>query len=106
MESSVSGKRLLLFLGGPALLLVALALPCFGPLNARFAFGILFWMVWWWVTTVVDINRLLKQFEMMQKLTQQMTNMTKRRKGKKGGMGGLAGLGSLFGGGGGNPFGF
>ena len=57
-------------------------------------------------TTVVDINRLLKQFEMMQKLTQQMTNMTKRRKGKKGGMGGLAGLGSLFGGGGGNPFGF
>ena len=57
-------------------------------------------------TTVVDINRLLKQFEMMQKLTQQMTNMTKRRKGKKGGMGGFAGLGSLFGGGGGNPFGF
>ena len=57
-------------------------------------------------TTVVDINRLLKQFEMMQKLTQQMTNMTKRRKGKKGGMGGLAGLGNLFGGGGGNPFGF
>ena len=56
MESSVSGKRLLLFLGGPALLLVALALPCFGPLNARFAFGILFWMVWWWVTTVVDIK--------------------------------------------------
>ena len=56
-------------------------------------------------TTVVDINRLLKQFEMMQKLTQQMTNMTKRRKGKKGGMGGLAGLGNLFGGGGGNPFG-
>ena len=57
-------------------------------------------------TTVVDINRLLKQFEMMQKLTQQMTNITKRRKGKKGGMGGLAGLGNLFGGGGGNPFGF
>ena len=56
-------------------------------------------------TTVVDINRLLKQFKMMQKLTQQMTNMTKRRKGKKGGMGGLAGLGNLFGGGGGNPFG-
>ncbi len=56
MKSSVSGKWLLLFLGGPALLLVALALPCFGPLNARFAFGILFWMVWWWVTTVVDIK--------------------------------------------------
>lgn len=54
MKSSVSGKWLLLFLGGPALLLVAL--PCFGPLNARFAFGILFWMVWWWVTTVVDIK--------------------------------------------------
>ena len=34
-------------------------------------------------TTVVEINRLLKQFEMMQKLTQQMTNMTKRRKGKE-----------------------
>lgn len=56
MNSSVSGKWLLLFFGGPALLLVALALPCFGPLNARFAFGILFWMVWWWVTTVVDIK--------------------------------------------------
>ena len=57
-------------------------------------------------TTVVDINRLLKQFEMMQNLTKQMTNMGKRRRGKKGGLGGLAGLGNLFGGGGGNPFGF
>ena len=59
------------------------------------------------ISSVVEINRLLKQFEMMQKLTQQMTNMTKRRKGKKGGMGGLGGLANLFGGGGGgNPFGF
>ena len=57
-------------------------------------------------TTVVDINRLLKQHEMMQKLTQQMTGMAKRRKGKKGGMAGMGGLGGLFGGKGGNPFGF
>ena len=58
-------------------------------------------------TTVVDINRLLKQFEMMQKLTQQLTGMTKRRKGKKGkgGLAGLGGLGGLFGGGN-KPLGF
>ena len=58
-------------------------------------------------TTVVDINRLLKQFEMMQKLTQQLTGLTKRRKGKKGkgGIPGLGGLGGLFGGGN-KPFGF
>ena len=58
-------------------------------------------------TTVVDINRLLKQFEMMQKLTQQLTGMGKRRKGKKG-KGGIPGLGSLGGlfGGGKNPLGF
>ena len=58
-------------------------------------------------TTVVDINRLLKQFEMMQKLTQQLTGLTKRRKGKKGkgAIPGLGGLGGLFGGGN-KPFGF
>ena len=47
-------------------------------------------------TSVVDINRLLKQYDMMQNLTKQLTNAGKRRKGKKGGMAGLAGL---FGGG-------
>ena len=54
----------------------------------------------------MDINRLLKQFEMMQKLTQQLTGMTKRRKGKKGkgGLAGLGNLGGLFGGK--NPLGF
>lgn len=49
-------RRALLILSGPALLLLALCLPCFGPLNARFGFGILFWMVWWWITTAVDIK--------------------------------------------------
>lgn len=55
-ESSSSLRRVLLILGGPALLIAAVCLPCFGPINARFGFGILFWMVWWWITTAVDIK--------------------------------------------------
>ena len=50
-------------------------------------------------TSVVEINRLLKQYDMMQNLTKQLTSMGKRRKGKKG-LGGMGNLGSLFGGGG------
>ena len=55
-DSPSAARRVLLILSGPALLLLALCLPCFGPLNARFGFGILFWMVWWWITTAVDIK--------------------------------------------------
>ena len=56
MSESSSSSRLLYLLGGPALLLLALALPIFGPIESRFGFGILFWMVWWWITCVVDIK--------------------------------------------------
>lgn len=45
---------------------------------------------------IEDVNRLLKQFEMMQKMTKQLTGMAKR--GKRGGMMGLGGLGGLGGG--------
>lgn len=55
-HTNASTRRILLILSGPALLLLALCLPCFGPFNARFGFGILFWMVWWWITTAVDIK--------------------------------------------------
>lgn len=55
-ESASSIRRAILILSGPALLLAALCMPCFGPINARFGFGILFWMVWWWITPVVDIK--------------------------------------------------
>jgi sodium-dependent dicarboxylate transporter 2/3/5 len=41
---------------GPVLFLVALALPFLGPIQARVGFGILFWMVYWWVTVAVDIK--------------------------------------------------
>ena len=56
-------------------------------------------------TSVVEINKLLKQFELMQTLTKQLAGNSKamKRMGKKG-MGGLAGM---FGGGGrGRPYGF
>lgn len=49
-------KDWLLIALGPALLLLCVSLPVFGPLNARFGFGILFWMVCWWITAVVDIK--------------------------------------------------
>jgi sodium-dependent dicarboxylate transporter 2/3/5 len=41
---------------GPVLFLLALALPFLGPPQARIGFGILFWMVYWWVTVAVDIK--------------------------------------------------
>lgn len=56
MSESSSSSRLLYLLGGPALLLLALALPIFGSIESRFGFGILFWMVFWWITCVVDIK--------------------------------------------------
>ena len=56
MSESSSSSRLLYLLGGPALLLLALAMPIFGPIESRFGFGILFWMVFWWITCVVDIK--------------------------------------------------
>ena len=31
-------------------------MPLFGPVEARFGFGILFWMVWWWISAIVDIK--------------------------------------------------
>ena len=46
-------------------------------------------------TQVVDVNRLLKQFELMQTLTRQMSSgkgMFGKMRGKKGGFGGLGGL--------------
>lgn len=51
-----TAKEWISILIGPALLLLAVNMPVFGPLQARFGFGILFWMVWWWVTAVVDIK--------------------------------------------------
>ena len=56
MSSSISGKKIFLFLLGPLLLGITLMMPMFGDINARFGFGILFWMIAWWVTTVVDIK--------------------------------------------------
>ena len=57
-------------------------------------------------TSVVEINKLLKQFELMQQLVRQMSGNSKAmRRMKRGGRGGLGGLGNLFGGGG-RPYGF
>lgn len=43
-------------LAGPAIFFLVLTLPFFGPVEARIGFGILFWMVVWWVTLAVDIK--------------------------------------------------
>lgn len=57
-------------------------------------------------TSVVEINKLLKQFELMQQLVRQMSGNSKAMKRmKRGGRGGFGGLGNLFGGGG-RPYGF
>ena len=55
-------------------------------------------------TSVVEINKLLKQFELMQTLTKQLAGNRKamKRMGKKS----MGGLGGLFGGGCGRPYGF
>ena len=61
-------------------------------------------------TSVVEINKLLKQFELMQQLVRQMSGnskaMKRMKRGGRGGRGGFGGLGNLFGGGGGRPYGF
>ena len=58
-------------------------------------------------TQVSDVNKLLKQFELMQQLVRQMSGNSKAMKRmKRGGRGGFGGLGNLFGGGGGRPYGF
>lgn len=44
---------------------------------------------------VEEVNKLLKQFEMMQKMTKQLTGLQKKAKKRKGGFGGLGGLGGL-----------
>jgi solute carrier family 13 (sodium-dependent dicarboxylate transporter), member 2/3/5 len=41
---------------GPAIFLSVQFLSFFGPQEARMGFGILFWMVYWWVTVAVDIK--------------------------------------------------
>ncbi|HZT62675.1 MAG TPA: hypothetical protein VFA36_06035, partial [Burkholderiales bacterium] len=43
-EFSEGYMRWVHVLAGPALFFVSLALPFLGPINARFGFGILFWM--------------------------------------------------------------
>ena len=56
---------------------------------------------------MVEINKLLKQFELMQQLVRQMSGNSKAMKRmKRGGRGGFGGLGNLVGGGGGRPYGF
>lgn len=41
---------------GPALFFLALAIPAFGPLQARVGFGILFWLAYYWVSGAVPIR--------------------------------------------------
>ncbi|HAG07770.1 MAG: Citrate transporter [Clostridia bacterium 62_21] len=48
--------KLVKILVGPLLFLATLVIPFFGPVEARIGFGILFWMVYWWVTVAVDIK--------------------------------------------------
>ena len=49
-------SKLLKILAGPVIFIVTLLLPFFGPVEARIGFGIMFWMVTWWVTVAVDIK--------------------------------------------------
>ncbi len=51
-----TAKQIAYILLGPLLLCLALLLPDLGSINTRFGFGILFWMVSWWVTGAVDIK--------------------------------------------------
>ena len=41
---------------GPIIFAIVMMLPIFGPQQAQIGFGILFWMVYWWVTVAVDIK--------------------------------------------------
>lgn len=51
-----NGRNWLHIILGPAIFLAVQFMPFFGPPNARMGFGILFWMVYWWVTVAVDIK--------------------------------------------------
>lgn len=55
-ETDVQTIKPLYILLGPLIFLATLYIPIFGPLEARIGFGILFWMVFWWVTVAVDIK--------------------------------------------------
>jgi solute carrier family 13 (sodium-dependent dicarboxylate transporter), member 2/3/5 len=55
-SQSGNGRKWLHIVLGPAIFLAVQFLPMFGPENARVGFGILFWMVYWWVTVAVDIK--------------------------------------------------
>lgn len=56
IENNSNKKRIFHQIMGPILLLAALAASPLGSLDARIGFGILFWMVYWWVTVAVDIK--------------------------------------------------
>lgn len=49
-------SRFLHLIIGPIFFIVTQMIPFFGPENARIGFGIMFWMVYWWVTGPVDIK--------------------------------------------------
>ena len=51
-----TGKSLTNIIMGPLIFVITLTIPLFGPMEARVGFGILFWMVYWWVTVAVDIK--------------------------------------------------
>lgn len=55
-SENISTDKYLRIAVGPLLFLVALLLPIFGPTEARIGFGILFWMVYWWVTDAIDMK--------------------------------------------------
>ena len=55
-SQAVDQRNWLHILLGPAIFLAVQFIPFFGPPNARMGFGILFWMVYWWVTVAVDIK--------------------------------------------------
>jgi len=55
-ESGANNRKRLHQVMGPVVFLIALTLPFLGPMQARIGFGILFWMVYWWVTVAVDIK--------------------------------------------------
>ena len=50
------GQNFLHIAMGPIIFAIVLLLPIFGSAEARIGFGILFWMVYWWVTVAVDIK--------------------------------------------------
>lgn len=53
---STQSKNYLNILLGPVIFVITLSIPAFGGVEARVGFGILFWMVYWWVTVAVDIK--------------------------------------------------